>query len=299
MPIPDYQTIMLPLLQKVGDKKPHSIQDLIKELADFFQLTEEERAELQPSGRQRIFHNRVYWAKKYLSEAGLLENDSRNTIKVTKEGVSLLKEKLQSINNRTLERFEKFRSFKGKNSTPDIPQTIEETHTPEEIIENVYKEMTRVLTADLIEKILTGTPQFFEKLVLDVLVTMGYGGSHTDVKKAIVGRSNDGGIDGIIKEDKLGLDAIYLQAKRWSGTVGRPEVQSFAGALDGVRAKKGIFITTSTFSQGALDYVNGIEKKIVLINGEQLAGYMIDYNVGVSTINIYALKRIDSDYFEE
>ena len=166
-------------------------------------------------------------------------------------------------------------------------------------MENVHSEMARVLTADLIDKILASTPQFFERLVLDVLVTMGYGGSYNDVKKAVVGRSGDGGIDGIIKEDKLGLDAIYLQAKRWNGTVGRPEIQSFAGALDGVKAKKGIFITTSSFSQGAIDYVNGIEKKIVLLNGEQLANLMIEYNVGVSTFKTYKLKQIDIDYFEE
>jgi len=300
MPIPDYQTIMLPLLEKIGDKKSHYLQDLIQELADYFQLSEDERAKLQPSGKQRIFHNRFYWAKKYLSEAGLLKSDTRSSVKITDEGVALLLEKPKAITNHLLRKYEKFRVFTAKNNIPDIEHVEKnETKTPEEIIDSVHKEMTNLLKTDLIEKILTGTPHFFETLVVDVLVTMGYGGSHTDVNQAVIGRSNDGGIDGIIKEDKLGLDTIYLQAKRWNGPVGRPIVQSFAGALDGVRAKKGIFITTSSFSQGAHEYVKGIEKKIVLIDGNDLASLMIEYNVGVSLVTTYPLKKIDTDYFED
>jgi restriction system protein len=297
MTIPDYKTIMLPFLQKLGDNKSYPLQRIMQELANHFQLTEEERAQLTPNGKQRIFINRCYWAKKYLSEAGLVESANRGLVNITPEGIKLLQENPDFISVKRLEQYDSFQAYKGRSRSSEISIPSDETHTPEEIIDSVYNELRRVLISDLIEKILNCSPRFFEDLVLDVLVTMGYGGSHNDATQS-VGRTGDGGIDGIIKEDKLGLDAIYLQAKRWKGSVGRPEIQSFAGALDGVRAKKGIFITTSSFTQDAKNYVKGIEKKIVLIDGEQLASFMIEYNVGVSPVMTYILKKIDTDYFE-
>ncbi len=211
---------------------------------------------------------------------------------------------MTDLSDEYLEQFEGFRAFKrsfhpsksehDEISLPDLP----DTRTPQEILTEGYQQIQTELVSELMQQVLNCSPHFFETLVLDVLVSMGYGGSHNDAAQS-VGRTGDGGIDGIIKEDKLGLDAIYLQAKRWKNTVGRPEIQSFAGALDGVRAKKGIFITTSGFTQDALNYVKGIEKKIVLIDGKQLANLMIEYNVGVSPIATYTIKRVDTDYFEE
>lgn len=298
MPIPDYQTIMLPLIQKLEDGKPHALQDIIERLADYFKLSDDERQTLQPSGRQRIFNNRVYWAKKYLSEADLISSPSRGFIELTPSGKKVLKEKPSYIDNRYLEKFESFRNFKGI-----IPEKIElkgqnENKTPEEIMVDMDVELKRSLSIDIMENIQNSSPQFFERLILDVIVAMGYGGSFNDASKR-VGKTGDGGIDGIIKEDKLGLDAIYLQAKRWKNVVGRPEIQSFAGALDGFKAKKGIFITTSTFTPHAYEYVDKIEKKIVLINGEELAALMIEYNVGVAVANSFVVKKIDTDYFNE
>lgn len=298
MPIPDYQTIMLPLIQKLEDGKPHALQDIIERLADYFKLSDDERQTLQPSGRQRIFNNRVYWAKKYLSEADLISSPSRGFIELTPSGKKVLKEKPSYIDNRYLEKFESFRNFKGI-----IPEKIElkgqnENKTPEEIMVDMDVELKRSLSIDIMENIQNSSPQFFERLILDVIVAMGYGGSFDDASKR-VGKTGDGGIDGIIKEDKLGLDAIYLQAKRWKNVVGRPEIQSFAGALDGFKAKKGIFITTSTFTPHAYEYVDKIEKKIVLINGEELAALMIEYNVGVAVANSFVVKKIDTDYFNE
>lgn len=298
MPIPDYQTIMLPLIQKLEDGKPHALQDIIERLADYFKLSDDERQTLQPSGRQRIFNNRVYWAKKYLSEADLISSPSRGFIELTPSGKKVLKEKPSYIDNRYLEKFESFRNFKGI-----IPEKIElkgqnENKTPEEIMVDMDVELKKSLSIDIMENIQNSSPQFFERLILDVIVAMGYGGSFDDASKR-VGKTGDGGIDGIIKEDKLGLDAIYLQAKRWKNVVGRPEIQSFAGALDGFKAKKGIFITTSTFTPHAYEYVDKIEKKIVLINGEELAALMIEYNVGVAVANSFVVKKIDTDYFNE
>lgn len=298
MPIPDYQAIMLPFLQHLGDGKPHALQEIIVYLADDFSLTDEERQTLQPSGRQRIFNNRVYWAKKYLAEAELISSPSRGFVEITTDGKKTLKEKPQNIDNHYLEKFDSFRNFKKL-----VPETVQKekseiNKTPEEIIEDMDQELRRVLSAEIMDYIQNCSPQFFERLILEVIVAMGYGGSFNDAAKR-VGKTGDGGIDGIIKEDKLGLDAIYLQAKRWKNVVGRPDIQSFAGALDGFKAKKGIFITTSTFSPHAYEYVDKIEKKIVLINGNELADLMIEYNVGVSVANSFVIKRIDTDFFEE
>ncbi len=311
MAIPDFQSIMLPLLKYAGDQKEHSLAKTTEELAQEFQLTEEEKKELLPSGQQAIFLNRVGWAKTYLTKASLLESTRRGIFKITDLGIQVLKQSPSEINMKFLENFPgyiEFKNLKGtrvnskQNSEEDYLSNlpiVNENITPEESIEIGYQKIRQELEDELLQKIKESSPSFFEYLVVDVLVKMGYGGSKRDAGQAI-GQSGDGGIDGIIKEDPLGLDIVYIQAKRWDNTtVGRPEIQKFVGALHGQRAKKGVFITTSNFSQDAREYVSNIDLKIVLINGKQLTQFMIDYNVGISTIRTYEIKKIDSDYFSE
>ncbi len=301
MAIPDYQTIMLPLLKFLGDKEEHSTREAIDALANQFNLTPEERRDLLPSGQQAIFNNRVGWARTYLKKAVLLESARRGFLRITPRGLEILSSKPQKIDANFLEQFKEFREFRAfRREKPAEQEELEEdqTKTPEEILANVYQNLRNNLAKDLIQQIKTSPPSLFEDVVIELIVKMGYGGSREDAGKAI-GKSGDEGIDGIIKEDRLGLDVIYVQAKRWEGTVGRPEIQKFAGALDGQRARKGIFITTSDFSRDAQDYATRIDKKIILIDGNQLTQFMIDYNIGVSPQAIYEIKRIDSDYFTE
>jgi restriction system protein len=312
MTIPDFQSIMLPLLEIVNDGKEHRHREVSEALAAKFNLTEEEREELLPSGRQARFDNRVAWSGAYLKKAGLIENTGRGIFRITADGSELLKSNPTRIDIKLLmqypgiEEWRKPSSHKAggdeaesfSNDGNGIGGATVETQTPEEVLESSYQELRQALAQELIDRIMTCSPKFFENLVVDLLVKMGYGGSRKDAGEAI-GKGGDGGIDGIIKEDKLGLDALYIQAKRWNGTVGRPVVQAFAGSLEGQRAKKGIMISTSQFSQDAKDYVTRIEKKIILIDGEQLAQYMIDNNVGVAEIVNYSVKRVDLDYFDE
>lgn len=300
--IPDYQSVMLPFLKRLADNKEHKFRDLIEELAIDFKITEEERKELLQSGTQPVFHNRVGWARTYLKKAGLIESPKRAVTKITQRGSDVLKEKPEKINVAYLKRFPEFLEFQNlkhsETETEEITETIAET--PEEQLETAYIRLRKSLAQELLNKVIELPPSFFERLVVDLLVKMGYGGSIKDAGKAI-GKSGDEGIDGTIKEDKLGLDIIYIQAKRWQkgNVVGRPELHKFVGALAGQGAKKGIFITTSNFTREAIDYTPKNETKIVLINGEQLAQLMIDYGIGVSTINNYEVKRIDGDYFGE
>lgn len=301
MPIPDYQSLMLPLLKFVGDGQEHSLRQTIATLADEFNLTEEERSELLPSGQQAIFDNRVGWARTYLKKAGILETTRRGFYRITKRGQEILRQNLSRIDTAFLMQFPEFLEFKSASrfrSEEAENLESEEKQTPEEMIETAYQSLRQELAVDLLQLIKDRSPTFFERLVIDLLVKMGYGGTRKDAGEAI-GRTGDGGIDGIIKEDRLGLDIVYVQAKRWESVVGRPEIQKFAGALQGQRARKGVFITTSTFSQDAQDYVARIDSKIILIDGPTLAQLMIDYNVGVAPLASYELKRIDSDYFEE
>ena len=302
MPIPDFQSIMLPLLTFAGDGKEHSLREAIESLAQQFALTPEERAELLPSGRQEIFVNRVGWARTYMKKAGLLDSTRRGHFKITERGCSMLRSKPSMINIKYLRQFDEFVEFQRpvKENSPNEAGNAdtEEISTPEELMESAYQRVREGLAAELLQTIKDNSPAFFERLVIDLLVRMGYGGTRKDAGQAI-GKSGDGGIDGIIKEDRLGLDIVYVQAKRWDDVVGRPEIQKFAGALQGQRAKKGVFLTTSSFSRDALEYVSRIESKIVLIDGEMLAQLMIDYNIGVATLASYDVKRIDSDYFAE
>ena len=301
MAIPGYQSIMLPLLKFAGDRQEHSLRETIEALADEFDLTDEERRELLPSGQQSIFDNRVGWARTYLKKAGLLISTRRGYYQITERGVAVLKQNPPEITASFLKQFPEFVEFqrpqKGREEGPE-EQAVGETQTPEEEIEGAYQRVRQGLAAELLQTVKSCSPSFFERLVLDLLVKMGYGGTRRDAGQAI-GRSGDGGIDGIIKEDRLGLDIVYIQAKRWDSSVGRPEIQKFAGALQGQRAKKGIFITTSDFTQAAQEYVSLIDSKIVLMDGSTLAQLMIDYNIGVATVGTYELKRIDSDYFTE
>ncbi|KAF5065512.1 Mrr restriction system protein [anaerobic digester metagenome] len=300
MGVPDFQTIMLPLLKITSDCEKHSLHEVIEELSEEFNLSHEDMKELLPSGKQPIFDNRVGWARTYLKKAGLIEYKRRGYSNITERGLAVLKESPEKITIKFLKQYPEFMEFISvTNKKLDKTESYnEDLKTPIEILENGYKTINENLAIDLLDQIKNCSPSFFENLVVDLLLKMGYGGSRADAGKAI-GKTNDNGIDGIIKEDKLGLDVIYIQAKRWENTVGRPEIQKFAGALLGQQAKKGIFITTSDYSKNARDYVSNIESKVILIGGEELSKLMIDHNVGVSTVNSYEIKRIDSDYFIE
>ena len=300
MAIPDYQTCMLPLLKYASDGKIHKLADAISAISDQFNLTTEERETLLPSGTQILIANRVAWAKTYLKKAGLLTDPKRAHFQITDRGRALMKENPSEINSKSLRKYEEFNEFQNKSN-----QKIHEEKaidypvysTPEEALEYGYQKLTENLTDELIKQIMSCPPPFFERLVVELLVKMGYGGSLKEAAK-VVGKSGDAGIDGIIKEDKLGLDAIYIQAKRWDGVVGRPEIQKFVGALDGQKARKGIFITTSSFTKEAIEYAKGTTVKVVLIDGERLADLMIENNLGVTTTMTYEVKRVDTDYFE-
>ncbi|OPL14584.1 MAG: restriction endonuclease [delta proteobacterium ML8_D] len=301
MAIPDYQTCMLPLLKLTSDQKEHSLREAVDKLAEHFELTDEELKELLPSGQQAVFVNRIGWARSYLKQAGLLEPTRRGYFQITQRGCNVLDQNPDKINIKFLEQFKEFRDFKQRRRGKAVQETDtdqDQERTPAEALETAYENLRSELSSELLQQIKSSPPSLFEKIVVELLVKMGYGGSRKDAGEAI-GKTGDEGIDGIIKEDRLGSDIIYIQAKRWENTVSRPEIQKFAGALQGQRARKGIFITTSNFSKEAHDYVSRIDSKIILIDGEQLAQFMIDNNVGVSSVSIYEVKRIDSDYFTD
>ncbi len=301
MAVPDFQTIMLPLLKFASDGQEHSIQDAHNHLVQHFNLTSDEVGDLLPSGQQSTFYNRVGWARTYLKKSGLLNTTRRAYFQITERGRQVIAEKPNRVDMVYLRRFPEYQAFKTASHKLDeesilVTSTEVDQRTPEEALEAAYQEIRSNLAQELLAQVQNGSSEFFEKLVVELLVAMGYGGSRRDAARA-VGQAGDEGIDGIIDEDRLGLDTIYIQAKKWHDTVTRPEIQKFVGALQGKRARKGIFITTSSFSQGAHEYVSMIDTKVVLIDGKRLTGYMIDYNVGVSTVSRYELKRIDSDYF--
>ena len=303
MAIPDFQTLMLPLLQYMAAGKEHPNSEVLDALAEQFGLTEEEKKELLPSGQDFLFRNRVAWARTHLKAAGLIENPKRGVFAITEPGRKLLATGPTRVDLKLLRGYDSYREFrnrhKPKKKTDEVePENGDEGKTPEERIEEAYEILRDSLATQILEQLKASSPSFFEKIVVEVLVSMGYGGSRKDAGQAI-GRSGDEGIDGIIKEDRLGLDIIYIQAKKWENVVSRPEIQKFAGALQGKRARKGIFITTSEFSQSAKDFVKSIDSKIILIDGQVLAQQMIDFGVGVTTEAKYELKRLDSDYFSE
>lgn len=292
--------LTLPLLEFASDGNEHPMSEAREALAEQFQLTDAEKAELLPSGRQAVFANRVAWAKVYLQRAVLLDSPRRGCFRINERGRGVLRDPPERITVKYLERFPEFVAFRSMSKKNGVePGAVEtEGETPEETLESAYQRLRGEMAAELLQRVKSCSPQFFERLVVEVLLKVGYGGSRREAGRAI-GRAGDEGIDGIINEDRLGLDVIYLQAKKWEGTVGRPEIQKFVGALHGKRAKKGIFITTGAFSSEAVQYVANIDPKVVLIDGGHLAEIMIDFNVGVSSMVSYEIKSIDSDYFAE
>ncbi len=301
MSIPDFQSFFKPLLEIARDGKEHAIKDARKSIAASMKLSEEDLKERLPSGTQTTFDNRVAWAKIYLTKAKVLDTPRRAYFTITKRGQDLLKQGLERIDVKILNQYPEFVEFhtaKSDRPTPTNSLDVPPLETPEEKLQEAYQSIRNELATEILDRIKGNSPQFFERLVVDVMVAMGYGGSHADAGKSI-GQSGDEGIDGIIKEDRLGLDVIYLQAKRWAGTVGRPELQKFVGALHGKRAKKGVFITTGVFSAEAMSYVESIDPKVILINGDSLAELIIDYGLGTNIVAKYEIRRIDSDYFTE
>jgi restriction system protein len=298
MAIPDFQSIMLPLLEFASDGIDHDNSEAIEYIATRFNLTEQDRKQLLPSGQQRVLGNRVAWARVHMRMAGLLENRARGIFGITQGGREVLEQKPAKINLKFLQSFPDYVEWRSKKKETEesSARNEDDSQTPEEALESAYENLRKALARDLVTQIKKCSPSFFERVVVDLLVKMGYGGSLKDAGEAI-GQSGDEGIDGIIKEDRLGLDIIYIQAKRWQATVGRPEIQKFAGALQGQRARKGIFITTSDFSREAIEYASRIESKIVLIDGDKLSDFMIDFKIGVTPQAAYEVKRIDSDYF--
>lgn len=307
MPIPDFQTLMLPLLELLRDGQEHTLSQTRESLASRFNLTDEEKATLLPSGRQSVFFNRVGWARTHLKKAGLLDAPREGVMKITPSGVEVLKEGLPKLTLGYLDRFESHREFRTSETKRDkglnTPQEQSGassnaglSQTPLEQLEAAHTRLKAELASELISRLKSCSPEFFETLVVRLLVAMGYGGNFVDAAKA-VGKTGDGGIDGIIKEDRLGLDVIYIQAKRWENSIGRPEVQKFAGALLGQKAKKGVFITSSWFTSEAVNFAQSLDAKLILIDGAKVADLMIEFGVGVSEQQSYVIKRIDEDFF--
>jgi restriction system protein len=300
MAIPDFQSVFLPLLKACADGQEHTKQELLPLLAKQFGLTEAELSIKIASGGARMFDNRVGWATSHLKQAGLLENLRRGVYRITARGLQVLNENPQPLNVRYLKRFPEF--LASRSAPRDETQLVElaavNPETPDELIAGGYKQIREALAIELLDRIKHVAPSRFEELVVELLLKMGYGGTQEDAGR-VVGKSGDGGIDGIINEDRLGLDVIYIQAKRWEADVGRPEIQKFVGALAGNKASKGVFITSSGFSKGATEYAAQVNHRVVLINGPMLAELMMDHDLGVSTKDVYTVKRLDTDYFEE
>lgn len=292
---------VLPLIRYASDEQEHHVAEAYDNIAQVFDVSDDERQDLLPSGQDKIFSNRVRWSLFYLKKAGLLESPRRSYFKITEAGLSALQKQPATIDVQFLKQYPEFLEFlrgKPKDKGTTILGADSGVQTPDELLENAYQESRRSLAQELLATVKGCSPQFFEKLVVDLLLKMDYGGSRKDAGEA-VGKSGDGGIDGVIKEDPLGLGVLYLQAKRWEASVGSPEIQKFVGALHGKKARRGVFISTSTFTNEALNYAKNIEDKVVLIDGDALAQLMIDHDVGVSKVAEYDVKKIDSDYFTE
>jgi restriction system protein len=301
MAIPDFQSMMLPVLEFHKDGQAHKRIEVIEHIINSFKLTEDEIKALLPSGRQTYLRNRAAWVCSHFRKALLLQQAGKGVTQITQRGMDVLDGNPDRIDLKFLAQFPEHVQFMNKKNEKVFTKPADEdelSKTPEDLVVSGYQSIREELSEELLSSIKECSPEFFESLVVELIVSMGYGGSIKDAGKAI-GKSGDGGIDGIIKEDRLGLDIIYIQAKRWEGTVGRPDIQKFAGALQGRRAKKGIFITSSGFSKEAQDFVRNLESKIVLIDGEELASLMIDNDIGVSKVASYDIKKIDSDYFAD
>jgi len=298
--------MMLPVLRLFADGREHGLRDAADPIAREFRLTQEDVAATLPSGRQTRFRNRIAWAHNYLKQSGLLGSPRRGIYQITDRGRAVLGSNVDRIDINFLSQYPEFLEFRSRGggagddsgqaaATPVAAQT---DLTPDELVRAGYDRLHESLRAQLLERVKQATPEFFENLVIELLVAMGYGGSRDDAAR-VVGRSGDEGIDGIIKEDRLGLESIYVQAKRWENTVGRPTIQQFAGALQGQRARKGVLLTTSNFSREATDYAGSLQVSIVLVDGLKLADLMIEFGIGVTEFETVRLKRLDEDYFVE
>ncbi len=310
MAVPEFQAFLLPLLRILADGHEKTYKDVFGQMQAVLGVSDADLANLLPSKRLTRFESRVYWAATYLDQAKLIEKPSRGRLRITDRGMDALATNPERIDRGFLLQYPEFAEFSGRegnqpgkqrpaaNPRQQSPDAITEIMSPEEMIESGHLAIRQSIVEQLRERLAACSPSFFERLVVDLLIAMGYGGSRVDAGE-VVGGTGDGGIDGIIKEDKLGLDVVYLQAKRWRDPVSRPTVQAFAGSLDMHRARKGVLITTSTFTSDARDFVTRIEKRIVLIDGILLAELMIDHGVGVTDVRSYTVKRVDSDYFDE
>lgn len=313
MAVPEFQAFLLPLLRILADGREQTYKDVFGRMQAVLDVSDADLADLLPSKRLTRFESRVYWAATYLDQAKLIEKPARGRLRITERGGAALASGPARIDRAFLMQYAEFAAFAKRDAAQGgapgaggpIPKpahggTVEvaEVLSPEEMLEAGHLAIRQSVVEHLREKLAACSPGFFERLVVDLLIGMGYGGSRIDAGE-VVGGTGDGGIDGISKEDKLGLDVVYLQAKRWRDPVSRPTVQAFAGSLDMHRARKGVFITTSTFTSDARDFVTRIEKRIVLIDGSHLAELMIDHGIGVTEVRSYTVKRVDSDYFEE
>jgi restriction system protein len=310
MAVPDFQTLMLPVLQEYSDGKEHLSRHVRDDVARKLSLSAHDIAERLPTSPQTRFANRVAWAHSYLKQSGLLVSPRRGHYRISDRGTQLLASPPERIDIAFLQQYPEFQEFRTRGGatidpaltkmlTEGIPMSEDDgALTPDEQVRVGAGRFKGILAAQLLERLKQASPGFFERVVVDLLVAMGYGGSHEDAAR-VVGRSGDGGIDGVIKEDRLGLESIYVQAKRWEGSVGRPTIQQFAGALAGHHARKGVVITTSTFTQDAVTYAKTLQTTIVLIDGTQLADLMIEFGVGVSDVETIRLRKVDEDYFAE
>lgn len=301
MAIPNYQILMLPVLKSIEGNELLQYSKLVELVTNQFNFSQDEKKEMIPSGKTTVLKSRIGWAKSYLKQAGLLFYPKRGFVSLTPVGKEVLSKSPKIIDTNYLKQFPDFIKFIDRGSAANKqPGNGEELQniTPDELMEETYSTLKNKILDELIDTIKTCSPQFFEQLVVDVIVSMGYGGSRSEAGKAL-GQTGDEGIDGVINEDRLGLDVIYLQAKRWEAVVGRPEIQKFVGALQGKRAKKGIFITTSGFTKGAQEFVKHIDCKIILLSGIQLAELMWEYNTGLHLSATYEIKSLDQDYFNE
>jgi len=302
---------MLPVLRVLADGEARHRRTLADTMADHFDLTADERAQMLPSGKAPVIRSRTGWALSYMKQAGLVATPRRGWYQITPAGTEVISQDPKEIGNDFLMRFAGFQDFRARSKAdqgpeapdPDEPQQpgsgpAKVVEAPDEALDRAYSRLRAAVESELVDTLMSVSPIFFEELVIDLLVRMGYGGNRAEAARAI-GRTGDGGIDGVIDEDRLGLDSIYVQAKRWQGSVGRPEIQKFAGALQGQRATKGIFITTSTFSRDAEEYAQRIGTRIVLIDGRRLASLMFEHDVGVASRRTYIVKDVDGDYFEE
>lgn len=305
MPIPDFQSLMLPLLEALADGQQRAMRDVTASLADRFDLTAEERQQLLPSGQNKLFVNRVAWAKSHMKAAGLIDNPSRGLVRISDEGRKMLAQKPGRITCSLLRKYPSYLDFAGKaapatdgGDSSAAGLDLDERQTPLELLDTSYQALRKATAEELLSRLKACSPGFFEQVVVRLLLTMGYGGVAGE--GLVTGKAGDAGIDGVIKEDKLGLDVVCIQAKRWDNPVGRPIVQGFVGSMDYIRARKGVILTTSQFTRDATDFVDRIEgKKVVLIDGERLAELMIDHDVGVATTKVYELREVSNDFFDE